>query len=292
MKNEIVYSSIVDVPIRVSFSPYNKFRPFPPHTVAGMHIHDEVEFLRVEGGEFLCHAGGTDFTAQTGDIIYIASRVPHATETLQYGTNTTLIQFAVENYTNNSNITGSKSLYRFISNSEKPAYVFRLDSDENRLMSSYIDKICEEISNKNTGYEHFITAGIHSMIGLLYRRRILQNTESFFNNKYIDKIMPALKFIDTHYNEQITLEALSATSNMNPSYFCRVFKKATNSTFTEYLNFVRVIKSERLLTSNSGSVSDIALDVGFSSVSYFNRIFKRFKSLSPSEYRKIRYTVK
>ena len=104
--------------------------------------------------------------------------------------------------------------------------------------------------------------------------------------------MPALKFIDTHYNEQISLESLSATTNMNPSYFCRVFKKATNSTFTEYLNFVRVIKSERLLTSNSGSVSDIALDVGFSSVSYFNRIFKRFKSLSPSEYRKIRYTVK
>ena len=149
MKNEIVYSSIMDVPIRVSFSPYNKFRPFPPHTVAGMHIHDEVEFLRVEGGEFLCHAGGTDFTAQTGDIIYIASRVPHATETLQYGTNTTLIQFSVENYTNNINMTGSKSLYRFISNNEKPAHVFRLDSDENRLMTSYIDKICEEISNKN-----------------------------------------------------------------------------------------------------------------------------------------------
>lgn len=292
MKNEIVYSSIMDVPIRVSFSPYNKFRPFPPHTVSAMHFHDEVEFLRIEGGEFLCHAGGADYIAQTGDVIYIASRVPHATETLRYGTNTTLIQFAVENYTNNSNITGSKSLYRFINNSEKPAHIFKLDSDENRLMSSYIDKICEEISNRNTGYEHFITAGIHSMIGLLYRMKLMQNTESFFNNKYIDKIMPALKFIDTHYNEQITLESLSATTNMNPSYFCRVFKKATNSTFTEYLNFVRVIKSERLLTSNSGSVSDIALDVGFSSVSYFNRIFKRFKSLSPSEYRKIRYTIK
>lgn len=292
MKNEIVYSSITDVPIRVSYSPYNKFRPYPPHTVSGMHIHDEVEFLRVEGGKFLCHSGGSEYTANPGDIIYIASRVPHATETLQYGTNTTLIQFAVENYTNNSGVPWSKSLYRFITNSEEAVHVFKCDSDENRMLSSFIDRICEEISNKNTGYEHFVTAGIHSIIGLLYRRRILQNTESFFNNKYIDKIMPALKFIDSHYNEQITLEALSTTANMNPSYFCRVFKKATNSTFTEYLNFVRVLKSERLLTSNASSVSDIALDVGFSSVSYFNRIFKRFKSLSPSEYRKIRYTVK
>lgn len=292
MKNEIVYSSITDVPIRVSYSPYNKFRPFPPHTVSGMHFHDEVEFLRVESGEFLCHAGGEDYTAHAGDVIYISSRVPHATETLQYGTNSTLIQFAVENYINNSDLPGSKSLYRFITNSEDAVHVFKCDSDENRMLSSFIDRICEEISNKNTGYEHFVTAGIHSIIGLLYRLKLMQNTESFFNNKYIDKIMPALKYIDVHYSEQITLEALSATVSMNPSYFCRVFKKATNSTFTEYLNFVRVIKSERLLTSNSGSVSDIALDVGFSSVSYFNRIFKRFKSLSPSEYRKIRYTVK
>lgn len=290
MRNEIVHSTISRVPIRVSYSPYNIYKPTPPHSVCGMHFHDEIEFLRIDDGSFMCYFQDRKIETLPGDIIYIASRVPHATETLVYGTKTTMLQFALQNYSLNVEI--SKSLYRFLSAGETPFHIFKVDTDENRLISSYIDKICTETLNQKPGYEHFICSGVHSILGHLYRDRLIHDADELFNNRYVSKILPALTFIDDHYREEINLETVSNLLGMNPSYFCRVFKRATNSTFTEYLNFVRVLKSEKLLTSNSGSVSDIALDVGFSSVSYFNRIFKRLKGISPTAYKKIRYTVK
>ena len=77
--------------------------------------------------------------------------------------------------------------------------------------------------------------------------------------------------------------------NFDPSYFCRIFKQATGATFTEYINFVRVCKAERMLARSDVSILDISEAVGFSSVSYFNRIFKKYKSCSPRFYRGAKY---
>ncbi len=285
MINEIVYSSIASVPVRAISSPYSGGSPTPPHRASSIHFHNEIELLRIEAGVFSCTAAGQAVTAHRGDVIYIASNVPHETQTLEYGTYSSLLQFSLKNYTG-SKTAANKSLYSFINNNEVPVYLFKTGTEENSLISSYLDDIYNEIFDKKPGYEHYVTACIHSIIGLLYRLDILKSNEDLLSNKYIDKIMPALNYIDQNYSEQITLEALSSASNMNPSYFCRTFKKATSATFTEYLNFVRVLKSEQLLASGAKGISDIALDVGFSSVSYYNRIFKRVKGISPTAYRK------
>lgn len=289
MKNQIICPNIPNVPIYVSVAPSDSNNLTPPHSISSMHFHDEIELLKVESGIFLCHTSDKTIEAHAGDVIYLASRVPHATESIAYGTHTSLIQFSVQSYSG-VKLKTNQSLYRFINNNEAPFHLFKRNTEENKLIQSYFNIICTEISEKPLGYEHYITAEIHSIIGLLYRKNILQNTEAQLSNKYIEKIMPALQFIDLHYNDQITLEMLSSELNMNPSYFCRLFKKATNSTFTEYLNFVRVLNSELLLTSNSKGISDIALDVGFSSISYFNRIFKKINGISPTAYKKIKYT--
>ena len=77
--------------------------------------------------------------------------------------------------------------------------------------------------------------------------------------------------------------------NLNPSYFCRIFKRASGSGFIDYLNFVRICKSEKLLAAGTKSILDVSYDVGFSSVSYFNRIFKKYKNCTPTEYRRAQY---
>ena len=73
------------------------------------------------------------------------------------------------------------------------------------------------------------------------------------------------------------------------SYFCRIFKSAIGATFTEYLNFVRICKAEKKLATTSESILEISAEVGFSSVSYFNKIFKKYKNCSPSAYRSTAY---
>ena len=72
----------------------------------------------------------------------------------------------------------------------------------------------------------------------------------------------------------------------NPYHFCRLFKGIVGTSPINYINFVRVSKAEKLLKSES-SLLKVANDMGFSSLSYFNRVFKKYKHYSPGEYKKI-----
>ena len=290
MNQELIRSSIDNVPIKISYSPNPQPGESKPHHISSLHIHDEIEFLYIEGGVFHCLAGNDELIAEKGDIIYIASRVPHATKALACNTHCSMLQFSTINFIETrENI--SKYLYRFINLGEIPSTVIKKGTPENAALTNFIRLIIRENENKALGYESFIKSGIHSILGFLYRNEILLNADTYFNFKYVDKVLPALSYIDSNYTEQLTLEQLAEHLNLNTYYFCRLFKKATNSTFTEYLNFVRIAKSEKLLTSSSMSVSDISLEVGFASVSYFNRVFKRFKGCSPNEYKKIKYKI-
>ena len=127
------------------------------------------------------------------------------------------------------------------------------------------------------------------LLGTLYRNGILDNIGEGYNRDALRKIWTIIDYIDKNYNNVITLEKLSSELNMNKEYFCRVFRRATGITPTEYINFVRVWKAENLLTTTQSSIIEISLEVGFSSVSYFNRVFKKYRGTTPSAYRGIVY---
>jgi len=97
--------------------------------------------------------------------------------------------------------------------------------------------------------------------------------------------LPVIEIIDSSYNETLNLENLSKILHLNKDYFCRLFKKTTGASVVEYINFVRICKAEELLKSNM-NITDIAHATGFSSLSYFNRIFNKYKGYSPTYFRK------
>lgn len=132
-------------------------------------------------------------------------------------------------------------------------------------------------------------SGIYSMMAILYRR-------DFFNigdkvSDITDSIKSALEYIDQNHSREITLESLAGITGFNKDYFSRLFKKHTGTNVTEYINFVRICKATELMDSTY-TLSEIASNVGFSSLSYFNRIFKKYKHFTPSEYRKMKHISK
>ena len=98
-----------------------------------------------------------------------------------------------------------------------------------------------------------------------------------------------MTYINKNYADDLALEDMSAMLGFDRSYFCRIFKSATGATFTEYLNFVRICKAEKRLSEGNDSILDISAEVGFSSVSYFNKVFKKYRNCSPSLYRSAKY---
>ena len=127
----------------------------------------------------------------------------------------------------------------------------------------------------------------------------LSNTTSYqllhdrpYNNKYNSKEQYRLNtlyaFIDNNYHRKIDLEEVASLSNMTREAFCRYFKKATEHTFTAFINRYRISQSKRLLIAGE-NISSACYQSGFESLSYYNRVFKKVTGENPSDFRK-KYT--
>jgi AraC-like DNA-binding protein/ligand-binding sensor protein len=98
-------------------------------------------------------------------------------------------------------------------------------------------------------------------------------------------IARAKEFIREHQAEHLSLGQVAKAVNTSTFYFCKLFRKATGVNFTDYVSRVRIEKAKDLLLNPNLRVSEIAYEVGFQSLTHFNRVFKRILGQSPTEYR-------
>ena len=98
-------------------------------------------------------------------------------------------------------------------------------------------------------------------------------------------ITRAKDFIHEHQTENLRLAHVARACNTSTFYFCKMFKKVTGINFTDYLSRVRIEKSKNLLLNPNLRVSEIAFEVGFQSLTHFNRVFKKILGQSPTDYR-------
>ncbi len=101
----------------------------------------------------------------------------------------------------------------------------------------------------------------------------------------VPAVSKARAFIAEHLGESIALSDVARAANMSSFHFCKVFKAALGVTFTDYLSRARVEKTKQLLLDPHKRVSEAAFEVGFQSLSQFNRAFRRITGESPSSYR-------
>lgn len=105
----------------------------------------------------------------------------------------------------------------------------------------------------------------------------------FQNSARIKKVY---EFIQENYYRKISLEEISKLVNMSPVSFNRFIKKRTGKTFINYVNDTRISYASRSLIESDKSIGEISFQCGFNNLANFNRIFKRAKDCTPSEFRK------
>ena len=99
------------------------------------------------------------------------------------------------------------------------------------------------------------------------------------------KMQLAIRYIQEHYNENISVNDLAEQYNMSPNYFSSVFKKEMGSSPVSYITQLRMKKSMELLERSDLSVVDIARKVGYDEGQYFFRVFKKYTGMTPLNYR-------
>ena len=102
---------------------------------------------------------------------------------------------------------------------------------------------------------------------------------------YSKPIYNCLNYIDSHFNEKITLEDLAEKTELNPCYLATLFKKETGKTFGNYLTDTRIETSKALLAKTDYSFTQIACSLAFCSQSHFTKIFRQRTGYTPKQYR-------
>ena len=248
-----------------------------------MHFHSSLEFLYILQGGYLCHTDRDSIYVNPGEIIFFNSRTPHSTEsTTDHTVECVMLQF--------DNIMkvpeNAKCLSHFIEQKNVPYYVFKAGGKNTAILVDLITTIYNEHKKAEIAHDYVIAAKKLEIIAVLYRNGLINDykLESLYD-KNIQRIMPIVEYIEKNYASIISLDDISNVLHMNKNYICKIFKIATNKTIMDYLNFVRVENAKTLLKSGI-SIFQVSSSVGFSSQSYFNKVFRKYILCTPSEYKK------
>lgn len=99
-------------------------------------------------------------------------------------------------------------------------------------------------------------------------------------------VEPALAYICEHYKEDLQVSALARSCSMSESYFRKQFSRIMGMSPMEYVNRYRVNRAMNLLRTTSDSIQSVAVRAGYSSIAAFNRNFKQYAGISPSDWRR------
>ncbi len=138
-----------------------------------------------------------------------------------------------------------------------------------------------ELSIYSTLIQFFITLGYNRM----EETNSFPNVRLYKQKEYTHKFNALMDYIDMHYMEDLSLDKIADMIGFSKFHFSRLFKQYTNFTFCDYICYRRIKAAEELLAKPDLSITEIALQSGFPSISTFNRLFKQQKECTPSEYR-------
>lgn len=148
------------------------------------------------------------------------------------------------------------------------------------------EEMLKEYDLKEEGFLEILKADLIRLI--VFMLRVMKKEKSYrnelsHNNSFLEK---AIEYIHRNYYKDITLEELSMQAFLSQSHFCRLFKEYSGITVKEFTQRIRIDEACRLLKATDDKVADIALQVGYNDMKYFNSLFKRLTNHTPNEYRK------
>ena len=106
--------------------------------------------------------------------------------------------------------------------------------------------------------------------------------ETRSESRRVDKVQ---QYIAAHFHEDVRLETLADLTGMTPVAFSRFFHQRTGRTLSDYITQMRLGSAARLLIDTTHTVAEICYDCGFNTLSNFNRLFRKYKGCSPTEFR-------
>ena len=235
-----------------------------------LHLHTDIEILYVMEGEMEVRIGDRACMAGPQDIILINSGEKHSfrisRDTL--ACRIFLDYFMLKDALNRTQIT-------FTCNSAA-------DPEKDYSRHRYIlEAMMDQYMEKSKIF--LFRSLYYSFIEVLKENNLNEDTEDLPETGM--KVRRVIRYIEEHYAEPLSLSEMAKREYMSESAFSRLFKKETGSVFTEYVRSVRLEHARSELVHTNRTITDIAVNCGFSNISAFNKSFRQIYQTAPREYR-------
>lgn len=255
-----------------------------------LHWHEHFELVYIEDGEAAYQIGGRTVIARKGDLLFINSGELHAASLLRTDTPATIRTLVFNPSMLSLKEPGiSEQVAPYTSGLSLIANEFGPEDPVYPLLKDTLDKLSDEFTGKKPGYELAVRAYCQLLFTWLSRTytvtRRTDNEMELFREKN-DRFKELFTYLEQRYMERISVEQAAAIVHISVYHFCRIFKQITGQTFIQFMNLYRINKAEQLLLQTSMSITEVAAEVGCSSINSFSKLFRQLKGTSPREVRR------
>lgn len=255
------------------------------YTMPTKHVHDEYEIYYLVEGERFYFIGQRTYHIKKGDLVFINKNTIHKTSVASTPHHDRiLIEFSEEPFKSFFSTFGDLGFNSFF---EKHTGVMSLTSKEQSYVKNLLLGIHSEIQGKKTGYRLSVMNKLALLMIFAIRRNeqnSLTHPATTVSTKH-KKIEDVASYIIMHYTEPLSLESIADTFYINKCYLSRIFKEVTSFTVNEFINIQRINKAQELLTSTTLSITKVAEECGYESLTYFEKVFRTYRETSPLKYR-------
>lgn len=251
------------------------------------HWHEEMELIYIKKGKGLITVDLEQYPVTAGSILFIIPGQLHSinqyeTESMEYEN----IIFKPEMLlTRQTDTCNSNYFLPLLDGTLHIPTLFAPGVPYYEQIASCIDNADEICKTCPPAYQLVIKGQLYLMFYILFSNCCEKQTRHK-DNKSLDKMKQIIKYIEHNYMEKITIETMAEELGLSQSHFMKFFKNTMGTTFIDYLNEYRLTMASRLLISSESSILNIAAEVGFDNLSYFNRLFKKRFAVTPREYRR------
>jgi AraC-like DNA-binding protein len=249
------------------------------------HFHPEIELVYVEADKGIRHIGEHISTYEGCDLALIGSYIPHLN--FDYGVKATVetvvIQFP-ETYFE-SGLIRIPELKKVVELMERAKTGLAFTGETKRIAGIRLKKL-----------QHLDR--FHQFMELMSIFQFLAESDEYVNLdvrpissqtilKQQERMHRIHQFVETNFQKSIDTQQIANEVNLSLPAFCRYMKKTTKLTYTDFVNQYRIQYAKKLLIQDK-NVTETCFESGFESLSYFNRIFKKWTGETPSGFRKQR----
>lgn len=257
------------------------------------HYHEYIEILFGKEESFEIYLGNSYHRFGPGDMVLIPANEVHLINSLsQQGGAYYVIRFLPRLIYNGLSQSRLELLYLlpFLTDSQGQEKIIKKEVLQKTQIPRLIKEVFREDMEKAYGYELAVRNHIGSIflwiLRYWHKNGTALSSDSPIHTELALQLAPALSYVQEHYDLPLKARNVAKLCGMSSSYFSRSFNRILDMSFTDYVTRIRLAEAEKLLVSSTLSVTEIAMQCGFGSTSYFIRLFQKQKKRTPLQFRR------